>query len=39
MLLYLKLAVKRWRIEERLRSPLDLEQAIVEGAAHRIRPK
>ena len=39
MLLYLDLAWERWRREGRLREPADLREAIVEGAAHRIRPK
>ena len=39
MLLYLQLAYRRWRGEGRLRGTSDLERAIVEGAAQRIRPK
>lgn len=39
MLLYLTLAHKRRREAGELRSFEDLEQAIVEGAAQRIRPK
>ncbi len=39
MLLYLSLAHKRWRSEGKLRTFLDLENAIVDGAAKRIRPK
>jgi Cu(I)/Ag(I) efflux system membrane protein CusA/SilA len=39
MLLYLKLAHERARAEGRLRSWADLQEAIVEGAARRIRPK
>jgi len=39
MLLYLQLAHGRWRSEGRLRTAADLEGAIVEGAAQRIRPK
>ena len=39
MLLYLKLAYRKWRDEGRLRSFADLREAIVEGAAQRIRPK
>jgi Cu(I)/Ag(I) efflux system membrane protein CusA/SilA len=39
MLLYLTLAHRRRRQEGRLRSFADLREAIVEGAAHRIRPK
>ncbi len=39
MLLYLDLAYDKARQEGRLRSLADLHQAIVEGAARRIRPK
>jgi Cu(I)/Ag(I) efflux system membrane protein CusA/SilA len=39
MLLYLTLAHKKWQREGRLRTRDDLREAIVEGAAHRIRPK
>jgi Cu(I)/Ag(I) efflux system membrane protein CusA/SilA len=39
MLLYLTLAHGRWRDEGRLRHRGDLRDAIVEGAAQRIRPK
>jgi Cu(I)/Ag(I) efflux system membrane protein CusA/SilA len=39
MLLYLTLAHRRWRDEGRLRTQADLRDAIVEGAAKRIRPK
>ena len=39
MLLYLTLAHRRWQDAGRLRSRDDLRDAIVEGAAHRIRPK
>jgi len=39
MLLYLKLAHRRRLEEESLRSFADLREAIVEGAAQRIRPK
>jgi copper/silver efflux system protein len=39
MLLYLTLSHRRWREEGRLRSAADLREAIVEGAAQRIRPK
>jgi Cu(I)/Ag(I) efflux system membrane protein CusA/SilA len=39
MLLYLKLAWVRRSADDRLRDIADLEQAIVEGAAHRLRPK
>jgi Cu(I)/Ag(I) efflux system membrane protein CusA/SilA len=39
MLLYLNLAIGRWKQEGRLQSFADLKDAIVEGAARRIRPK
>ena len=39
MLLYLTLAHRRWQDEGRLNNRDDLREAIVEGAAHRIRPK
>jgi Cu(I)/Ag(I) efflux system membrane protein CusA/SilA len=39
MLLYLKLAYERRRSEGTLRSSAELREAIVEGAAQRIRPK
>jgi Cu(I)/Ag(I) efflux system membrane protein CusA/SilA len=39
MLLYLTLAHKKWQEEGRLRSPADLTEAIVDGAARRLRPK
>lgn len=39
MLLYLTLAHKRWSSEGRIRSRADLKEAIVEGAAKRVRPK
>jgi len=39
MLLYLTLAHRRWRDDGRLRNADDLREAIVEGAAKRIRPK
>ncbi|HYO13089.1 MAG TPA: CusA/CzcA family heavy metal efflux RND transporter [Thermoanaerobaculia bacterium] len=39
MLLYLTLSHRRWREQGRLRSFADLKEAIVEGAAQRIRPK
>jgi Cu(I)/Ag(I) efflux system membrane protein CusA/SilA len=39
MLLYLTLAHRAWQAAGRLRTPGDLREAIVEGAAHRIRPK
>jgi Cu(I)/Ag(I) efflux system membrane protein CusA/SilA len=39
MLLYLTLSHRRHEQEGRLRNAADLEEAIVEGAAKRIRPK
>ncbi|HTE49465.1 MAG TPA: CusA/CzcA family heavy metal efflux RND transporter [Kofleriaceae bacterium] len=39
MLLYLTLSYRRWKEEGRLRTRADLREAIVEGAAQRIRPK
>src|SRR5262249_49461001 len=39
MLLYLKLSHRRFAEEGRLSTFADLREAIVEGAAHRIRPK
>ena len=39
MLLYLKLAHAKWLEEGRIRSRNDLRDAIVAGAAQRIRPK
>jgi Cu(I)/Ag(I) efflux system membrane protein CusA/SilA len=39
MLLYLTLAHARHRDEGRLQGPADLTEAIVEGAAQRVRPK
>jgi Cu(I)/Ag(I) efflux system membrane protein CusA/SilA len=39
MLLYLTLAHRAWKSEGRLHTRDDLREAIVEGAAHRIRPK
>jgi len=39
MLLYLKLSFRQWRDSGRLRSFEDLREAIVEGAAQRIRPR
>ncbi len=39
MLLYLTLSHKRWSSEGRLRTFSDLREAIVEGAAKRVRPK
>ena len=39
MLLYLRMALDRAAAEGRLRTFAELTEAIVEGAAHRIRPK
>ena len=39
MLLYLSLAWRERAASDRLKSAADLEEAIVEGAARRIRPK
>lgn len=39
MLLYLTLAQRRWSEQGRMRSFADLREAIVEGAAKRVRPK
>ena len=39
MLLYLRLSWERWQREGRMDSEAALTEAIVEGAAHRIRPK
>jgi Cu(I)/Ag(I) efflux system membrane protein CusA/SilA len=39
MLLYLTLAYRRRVADDRMRNLYDLREAIVEGAAHRIRPK
>ena len=39
MLLYLTISHRQWREEGRLRDFGDLKEAIVEGAAQRIRPK
>jgi Cu(I)/Ag(I) efflux system membrane protein CusA/SilA len=39
MLLYLTLAHDKWHEEGKLRSSADLTEAIVDGAARRIRPK
>jgi Cu(I)/Ag(I) efflux system membrane protein CusA/SilA len=39
MLLYLTLSHRRHTEQGRMRTPADLEEAIVEGAARRIRPK
>jgi len=39
MLVFLEEAVERFRSENRLRSKLDLQEAIYEGAVLRVRPK
>ncbi|HEX9021140.1 MAG TPA: CusA/CzcA family heavy metal efflux RND transporter [Nitrospirota bacterium] len=39
MLLYLELAYHRWRQEGRINSLRDIEDAVMEGAVKRIRPK
>jgi Cu(I)/Ag(I) efflux system membrane protein CusA/SilA len=39
MLLYLTLAHRRWSEEGRLHTQRDLREAIVDGAARRVRPK
>lgn len=39
MLLYLTIAHRRWKEEGKLKSVNDLREAIIEGAAKRIRPK
>jgi Cu(I)/Ag(I) efflux system membrane protein CusA/SilA len=39
MLLYLTISHRRWKEQDRLRTFGDLREAIVEGAAQRIRPK
>lgn len=39
MLLYLNIAHRRWRSQGLLHSRADLTEAIVEGAARRVRPK
>jgi Cu(I)/Ag(I) efflux system membrane protein CusA/SilA len=39
MLLYLTLAHRRWEQAGKLETAEDLEEAIVEGAAQRVRPK
>jgi Cu(I)/Ag(I) efflux system membrane protein CusA/SilA len=39
MLLYLTLSHRRWQASGRLRDGADLEEAIVDGAARRVRPK
>jgi len=39
MLLYLNLSHRRWQAEGRLHTLADLHEAIVDGAARRVRPK
>jgi Cu(I)/Ag(I) efflux system membrane protein CusA/SilA len=39
MLLYLDLAYNKWKGEGRIRSLRDIEDAVMEGAVKRIRPK
>jgi Cu(I)/Ag(I) efflux system membrane protein CusA/SilA len=39
MLLYLEHAYEKWRSEGRMRNLKDLQEAIIEGAVKRIRPK
>jgi Cu(I)/Ag(I) efflux system membrane protein CusA/SilA len=39
MLLYLDLAYHKWKDEGRIRSEKDLEEAVMEGAVKRVRPK
>jgi Cu(I)/Ag(I) efflux system membrane protein CusA/SilA len=39
MLLYLTLAHRKWSAEDRLHTDADLREAIVDGAAKRLRPK
>ena len=39
MLLYLEHAYEKWRSEGRMRNLGDLQEAIIEGAVKRIRPK
>ena len=39
MLLYLDLAYHKWKDEGRMRSAKDLEEAVMEGAVKRVRPK
>jgi Cu(I)/Ag(I) efflux system membrane protein CusA/SilA len=39
MLLYLEHAYEKWRAEGRMRNLEDLQEAIIEGAVKRIRPK
>jgi Cu(I)/Ag(I) efflux system membrane protein CusA/SilA len=39
MLLYLDLAYHKWKDKGRIRSEEDLEEAVIEGAVQRVRPK
>ena len=39
MLLYLDLAYHKWKDEGRLKSLGNLEEAVIEGAVKRVRPK
>ena len=39
MLLYLDLAYEEWRAEGKMKSPVDLRDAIYHGAVKRVRPK
>jgi Cu(I)/Ag(I) efflux system membrane protein CusA/SilA len=39
MLLYLDLAYNQWRVDKRVHSLRDIEDAVMEGAVKRIRPK
>jgi len=39
MLLYLDLAYHKWKDKGRIKSEKDLEEAVIEGAVKRVRPK
>jgi copper/silver efflux system protein len=39
MLLYLDLAYNKWKADGKIHSLLDIEEAVMEGAVKRIRPK
>jgi Cu(I)/Ag(I) efflux system membrane protein CusA/SilA len=39
MLLYLDLAYHKWKEEGRIKNLADLEEAVIEGAVKRVRPK
>ena len=39
MLLYLDLAYHKWKDEGRIKSEKDLEEAVIDGAVKRLRPK